>query len=245
MDLKIYMCRVCGNILATVNDSGMKPNCCSKTMELLIPQKDEMLQEKHIPVCELDGNYLTVKIGSIKHPSEEKHYIMWIAMETNYGFDIHYLKPGDDPQTGFLLLPDEKVKKVYAYCNIHDLWVSEKITDKSSDKTQDKIMNPASDKTEGTAMNASTEKTVGTTMNMASDKIGGTTMNMASDKNCGKATNMVSGKACDTTKNMASGRAGDATMNVTSGKAYDTTQNMASGKVGDTTMNMASGRISD
>ena len=49
--------------------------------------------EKHVPVIEQDGDTVTVKVGSVEHPSLPAHYIEWILLETEQGFQIHYLKP--------------------------------------------------------------------------------------------------------------------------------------------------------
>ena len=77
--------------------------------------------EKHVPVYEITDNKLFVKIGAVEHPMEEKHFIEWIAVQTNKGFYTKFLKPHEKP-TAFFALYDEKVVAVYAYCNIHGLW---------------------------------------------------------------------------------------------------------------------------
>ena len=50
---------------------------------------------------------------------------MWIALETNAGVQIHYLKSGEEPKATFALTEEEQIKKVYAYCNLHGLWSSQ------------------------------------------------------------------------------------------------------------------------
>ena len=79
--------------------------------------------EKHVPVIEQSGNAVTVKVGSIEHPSMTEHYIEWILLETEMGFQIHYLKPGMKPEAVFLT--NEKVVAAYEYCNLHGLWKAE------------------------------------------------------------------------------------------------------------------------
>ena len=76
--------------------------------------------EKHVPVIEQNGNTVTVKVGSVEHPSMPEHYIEWILLETEQGFQIHYLKPGMKPEATFLT--NEKVIAAYEYCNLHGLW---------------------------------------------------------------------------------------------------------------------------
>ena len=79
--------------------------------------------EKHVPVIEIDGGTVTVKVGSVEHPSLPAHYIGWILLETAQGFQIHYLKPGMKPEAVFLA--NEPVVAAYEYCNLHGLWKAE------------------------------------------------------------------------------------------------------------------------
>ena len=76
--------------------------------------------EKHVPVIEQNGDTVTVKVGSVEHPSMPEHYIEWILLETEMGFQIHYLKPGMKPEAAFKV--NEKVVAAYEYCNLHGLW---------------------------------------------------------------------------------------------------------------------------
>ena len=79
--------------------------------------------EKHVPVIEQNGNTVIVKVGSVEHPSLSEHYIEWILLETEQGFQTHYLKPGMKPEATFQT--NEKVKAAYEYCNLHGLWKAE------------------------------------------------------------------------------------------------------------------------
>ena len=80
--------------------------------------------EKHVPVVKEEDGKVLVKVGSIDHPMESNHYIEWIAVVTDRGFQVRYLKPGQVPGCLFLLDPSEIVLEVYAYCNLHGLWKS-------------------------------------------------------------------------------------------------------------------------
>jgi len=77
--------------------------------------------EKHVPVVEVNGNVVTVTVGSVTHPMEEKHYIEFIAIETTKGVQRKNLKPGEAPKAVFALC-DEEFVKAYAYCNLHGMW---------------------------------------------------------------------------------------------------------------------------
>ena len=79
--------------------------------------------EKHVPVIEQDGENVIVKVGSVEHPSLPAHYIGWILLETEQGFQIHYLKPGMKPEAVFKV--SEKVVAAYEYCNLHGLCKAE------------------------------------------------------------------------------------------------------------------------
>ena len=76
--------------------------------------------EKHVPMIEVAGETVTVKVGSVEHPSLPAHYIEWILLETAQGFQIHYLKPGMKPEAVFQV--NEPVVAAYEYCNLHGLW---------------------------------------------------------------------------------------------------------------------------
>ena len=41
--------------------------------------------EKHVPQIEINGNKVTITVGSVIHPMEEKHYIEFIEIETKKG----------------------------------------------------------------------------------------------------------------------------------------------------------------
>lgn len=82
-------------------------------------------KEKHIPVCERDGNHIKVTVGSIEHPMLQEHYIEWIAIETTNGIQVKYLKPENPPKACFALTEGEEVIALYEHCNIHGLWKAE------------------------------------------------------------------------------------------------------------------------
>lgn len=78
-------------------------------------------KEKHIPVVEIEGNKVKVRIGSVDHPMVDVHYIEMIILETKKGLQVKYLNPGEEPYAEFLLDEDEAVA-AYEYCNLHGLW---------------------------------------------------------------------------------------------------------------------------
>ncbi len=123
--MKFYKCNHCGNIIAKVIDKGVPVVCCGEKMAEIIPNTTEAATEKHLPVATVNGNEITVKIGSVAHPMLDNHFIEWVYIETEQGGQRKALKPGDKPQVVFALADGDVAKAVYAYCNLHGLWKTE------------------------------------------------------------------------------------------------------------------------
>ena len=122
--MKVYKCLQCGNMIQMMKESGIPVMCCGKKMEELVPNTVEASEEKHIPVIDVNGNRVTVTVGSVEHPMETEHYIEWICLETKYGEQYRQMKPGDTPTATFVL-GDDEVVAAYAYCNLHGFWKAE------------------------------------------------------------------------------------------------------------------------
>ncbi|MDY5968534.1 MAG: desulfoferrodoxin family protein [Bacteroidales bacterium] len=125
MKAKFYRCDHCGNIITHLYKSPANVVCCGEPMKELMPNTSDGAGEKHVPVIEMNGNTVTVKVGSVEHPMLENHYIQWIALETETGLQIKYLKPGEKPVCTFAVVSDDKVLAAYEYCNLHGLWMAE------------------------------------------------------------------------------------------------------------------------
>ena len=80
--MKFYICKHCGNIIAYVRSSGVPVVCCGEPMQEIIPGTTDGALEKHVPVIEVEGNKVTVRVGAVEHPMLPEHYIEWIALET-------------------------------------------------------------------------------------------------------------------------------------------------------------------
>jgi len=119
---QIYKCNVCGNIVEVLHAGQGELVCCGQPMELLEAKTADEGKEKHVPVIDACDKGEKVKVGSVPHPMEEKHYIEWIEVITDGDGCRQFLKPGDKPEAEF----DIKSRKVAAreYCNIHGLWKS-------------------------------------------------------------------------------------------------------------------------
>lgn len=120
--MEFLKCKKCGKVVQVLNDSACDTMCCGEAMVELKANTTDAAVEKHVPVVEKNGNSVEVKVGSVVHPMEEKHYIEWIALETKNTAQFKMLKPGDEPKAVFVLSDSDEAVKAYAYCNLHGLW---------------------------------------------------------------------------------------------------------------------------
>lgn len=121
-ELKFYKCSVCGNIIVMIEKSGVPVHCCGKRMEEIRPNRQDASHEKHVPVVEIFRNQVLVSIGDAPHPMLDDHYIEWIVFQSETGFQIHYLQPGDPPCYEFHIQDKVIPINAFAYCNLHGLW---------------------------------------------------------------------------------------------------------------------------
>ena len=122
MELKFFRCNHCGNIIVKIKDSSVPVVCCGENMQELVPGTTDAAVEKHLPVYETNGSTVSVTVGSVSHPMMPEHFISWVCLQTNKGFQLKYLNPGEEPKAVFALSDGEKVEAVYEYCNLHGLW---------------------------------------------------------------------------------------------------------------------------
>ncbi len=122
MERKFYICAHCGNIIEMVKDKGVPVMCCGQKMDVLVANTVDAAKEKHIPVCSIDGNKITVVVGEVEHPMIAEHYIEWIELVTKNGVFRKYLAAGQAPKACFTVCEDDEVVSAYAYCNLHGLW---------------------------------------------------------------------------------------------------------------------------
>jgi superoxide reductase len=94
-------------------------------MDELTANSSDGAGEKHVPVLERKGRALTVKVGSVTHPMEAKHFINWIFVEQGARVQRFTLKPGETPEAVFTLDSDTVPVTAYEYCNLHGLWKAE------------------------------------------------------------------------------------------------------------------------
>ena len=118
--LQIYKCELCGNIVEMLVASKGELVCCGQPMKLQEENTVDAAKEKHVPVIEkIDGGY-KVKVGSVAHPMEEKHYIQWIELVAGDKAYLEFLKPGQAPEAVFKI--DAGSVTAREYCNLHGQW---------------------------------------------------------------------------------------------------------------------------
>ncbi len=121
--LQIYKCMICGNIVEVLYGGAGELVCCGEPMKELVAKTADEGKEKHVPVIEKIEGGVKVKVGSIAHPMEEKHYIEWIEILAGGRVYRQFLSPGDAPEAQFSV--ETGTVTARQHCNIHGLWKGE------------------------------------------------------------------------------------------------------------------------
>jgi superoxide reductase len=121
--LEVYKCEVCGNIVEVLHGSAPSLVCCNQNMTLMEENTVDAAREKHVPVIAMGEGVITVKVGSVPHPMEDKHYIEWIELLADGKVYRQFLKPGEKPEATFNLTAAKVTAR--EYCNIHGHWKAE------------------------------------------------------------------------------------------------------------------------
>ncbi|MFH1450743.1 MAG: desulfoferrodoxin [archaeon] len=119
---QVYKCEICGNIVEMVHAGVGELVCCGQPMQLLKENTVDAAKEKHVPIVEKTETGYKVKVGSVPHPMEEKHYIEWIELLADGKSYKKFLKPGDLPEAEFCTSATSITAR--EYCNLHGLWKS-------------------------------------------------------------------------------------------------------------------------
>ena len=119
---EIYKCDKCGNIVEVLHAAKGELVCCGEPMELLVENSVDAAKEKHVPVVEKTADGFRVKVGSVAHPMEEKHYIEFIEVMAGDKIARIFLSPGQAPEAEFGVRPESVTAR--EYCSLHGLWKS-------------------------------------------------------------------------------------------------------------------------
>jgi superoxide reductase len=118
--LQVYKCDVCGNIVEVMHAGAGELVCCGQPMKLFKENSVDAAKEKHVPVVEKTVDGFKVKVGSVAHPMEEKHWIEFIELIVDGKVYRQFLKPGQSPEATFCIKADKVTAR--EYCNLHGLW---------------------------------------------------------------------------------------------------------------------------
>lgn len=116
------------NSLFYISDGGtcivksVEGSCRISGFHELKAEMKEGAGEKHLPVVKMENQTVIVEVGSVFHPMTAEHSIGWVFIKTEQGEQLVHLKSDGEPIAKFALLPGDKLKCVYAYCNQHGLW---------------------------------------------------------------------------------------------------------------------------
>jgi superoxide reductase len=118
--LEVYKGAACGNIIEVLHGGMGQLVCCNQPMTLVKENAVDASLEKHVPVIEKTPDGVKVKVGSIAHPMEEKHYIEWIEIIADGKAYRQFLSPGGVPEAFFPVKGENVTAR--EYCNLHGLW---------------------------------------------------------------------------------------------------------------------------
>jgi len=118
--LQVYKCDICGNIIEVLHPGKGILVCCGQPMKLFTENTVDAAKEKHVPVIERIEGGILVKVGSVPHPMEEKHYIEWIELIADAKSYRQFLNPGEAPQALFKIGAERVLAR--EFCNLHGLW---------------------------------------------------------------------------------------------------------------------------
>ncbi len=115
-------CPVCKAVVTDVLGSTDNMTCCGAPLETLTANTTDAAVEKHVPAVEIIDGDIVVKVGSVEHPMTKEHYIMWVSQVCDNKENKVVLFPEQSTTVRFPYMRD---CKIYAYCNLHGLWVTE------------------------------------------------------------------------------------------------------------------------
>jgi len=117
---QIYKCNECGNIVEVLDLGAGNLVCCDEPMQLQAENTVDAAREKHVPVIEKIDGGVKVKVGSVAHPMDAKHWIEWIEVIADGKSCRQFLEPGQAPEAVFAVTAERIAAR--EYCNLHGLW---------------------------------------------------------------------------------------------------------------------------
>ena len=108
---KFYVCPVCGNVILATGEAVI--SCCGLTLP---PLDAEPTDDAHFISVETVEDEFFV---TVNHPMTKTHYISFVAAISDQGVQLVKLYPEGNAEARFKI---NRVKKLYAYCNMHGLF---------------------------------------------------------------------------------------------------------------------------
>lgn len=121
VDLRLFKCGVCGNLVELLEAGGGTLVCCNQQMNELVPNTVDASAEKHVPQIVRENGKVTVSVGSVLHPMIPEHYIGYIYIVAGNIVYRKKLNPGEQPVFEMDIKDDIPIV-AYEWCNIHGFW---------------------------------------------------------------------------------------------------------------------------
>ena len=135
---KLFVCTVCGHIEFGAAPANC-PVCHASTFKedpnAINPAEKEG-KEKHIPVVSFNASCglipgeckdVLIKVGSVPHPMQEDHWIMWIDLYVNNKYATRIMLTPPSVQAAAVVHLKKDVQgtiTVIENCNKHGRWMS-------------------------------------------------------------------------------------------------------------------------
>ena len=117
----VYYCVKCHNIVESLWNGKPPLVCCGEDMQELAANTVDAAVEKHVPVIERDGNRVKVSVGSVPHPMQPDHYILFIEVLAGNKVYRHDFKEGDTKAEAVFIIEETDIV-AREFCNLHGLW---------------------------------------------------------------------------------------------------------------------------
>lgn len=121
----ILYCKECKKQVEVLVDCPEDAYCCHSQMEQVVAHISGQGEEKHLPAVKISGNTATVSVGTVSHPMDAEHSIVWISLETRHSVCRKFLEAGEKPEAEFMIPDPASLTKASAYCSLHGLWSRE------------------------------------------------------------------------------------------------------------------------
>lgn len=84
-------------VVTFLNNFGAPISSCGRRMRPLASGSGGGSPEVHVPILSINGNEVTVHVGTQPHPMLSVHYIQWIVLECANSRQCRFLVPGQEP----------------------------------------------------------------------------------------------------------------------------------------------------